>query len=74
LQEIPEKLNCFDVVKQDKICQSLKVSEAMPMGMIDFGKFLISHIEKEENYRILLEKEFKKMKMKIKKIFDEGGN
>ena len=44
----------------------------MPIGMIEFGKFLIGHIEKEENYRILLEKEFKKMKLKIKKIFDEG--
>ena len=70
-KELPQKLNSLNI-KQENSCQSLRVSETMPIGMIEFGKFLIGHIEKEENYRILLEKEFKKMKLKIKKIFDEG--
>ena len=72
-QELPQKLSSIELTGKEKLSQSLKVSESMPVGMIEFGKFLINHIEKEENYRILLDKELKKIKMRIKKIFDDGN-
>lgn len=52
---------------------SLSIEKNIPLSLIEFGKFLIKYIEKEENYRLLFEKEIKKIKDKIKKIFDKNN-
>ena len=56
-----------------KNCVSLIIDKNIPGTLVEFGKYLIKYIEKEENYRILLEKELKKIKEKIKKIFDKNN-
>jgi len=50
-------------------CQSIRISENIPLTLIEFGKYLVKHIENEENYKILYEKEFKKIKLSIQKTF-----
>ncbi len=54
-------------------CVSLGLEKNIPLSLIDFGKFLLKYIEKEENYRLLFEKEIKKIKDKIKKIFEKNN-
>ena len=53
---------------------SLKVQETTPLNLNEFGKFLVKHIDEEENYRLLFEKELSKIKQKIKKIFENENN
>ena len=50
-------------------CQSIRISENIPLTLTEFGKYLVKHIENEENYKILYEKEFKKIKLSIQKTF-----
>ena len=59
---------------KDDAIFSLKVQEHTPLNLNEFGKFLIKHIDEEENYRILFEKELSKIKQKIKKIFENENN
>lgn len=54
-------------------CNSLTLEKNIPLSLNEFGKFLIKYIEKEENYRVLFEKEIKKIKEKIKKIFEKNN-
>jgi hypothetical protein len=70
--DFPVKL----IEKSDKEtieCKSLKINPNIPLSLHEFGKFLIKHIEQEENYKILFEKEEKKLKFKISKIFEKNG-
>ena len=69
-QEILKKnYNDFIFDKNKNIFYSLEISPNIPTNISDFGKFLISHIENEENYKILFYRELKSFKLKIKKIF-----
>jgi hypothetical protein len=61
--------NNFIFDKDKNICYSLQIDNNIPTNVSDFGKFLISHIEKEDNYKTLFLRELKSFKMKIKKIF-----
>ena len=61
--------NNFIFDKDKKIFYSLQIDNNIPTNVSDFGKFLISHIEKEDNYKTLFLRELKLLKMKIKKIF-----
>ena len=54
------------------IFYSLQIDNSIPTNVSDFGKFLISHIEKEDNYKTLFLRELKSFKMKIKKIFQNA--
>lgn len=54
-------------------CVSLTLEKNVPLSLIEFGKFLIKYIEKEENYRLLFDKEIKKIKDKIKKVFEKNN-
>ena len=74
-QEILRKNhNDFIFDKNKNIFYSLQISPNIPTNISDFGKFLISHIEKEENYKILFYKELKSFKSKIKKIFSNANS
>jgi hypothetical protein len=66
--------NTNKIVTTNDICLSLKIEESIPTNLYEFGKFLVKYIEKEENFRILFEKEFKKIKFQIKKIFDSESS
>jgi hypothetical protein len=57
-----------------KIFYSIKIDKNIPINVSKFGKYLISHIEKEENYRILFQNEIKKLKSKIKNIFSKNNS
>ena len=61
--------NNFIFDKNKNIFYSLQIDNNIPTNVSDFGKFLISHIEKEENYKTLFNRELKSFKNKIKKIF-----
>jgi hypothetical protein len=50
---------------------SLKVDSNIPSDLFQFGKYLIKYIEQEENYRLLFDKEYKKLKQKIKTTFEK---
>lgn len=65
LVEKPEKSN--------NESKSLMINPNIPLGLQEFGKFLIKHIEQEENYKVLYEKEEKKLKLKIAKVFEKNG-
>lgn len=67
----PNNSNNEDINK-NIICVSLTLENNIPLAIVDFGKYLIKYIEKEENYRILFEKEFKKIKDKIKRSFEKN--
>ena len=45
--------NNFIFDKNKNIFYSIQISPNIPTNISDFGKFLISHIEKEDNYKIL---------------------
>lgn len=62
-----------ELLSKNSGCVSLALEKNVPLSLIDFGKFLIKYIEKEENYRLLFEKEIKKIKDKIKKIFEKNN-
>ena len=65
------KNNNFDFIfdKNKNIFYSLQISPNIPKSISNFGKFLISHVEKEENYKTLFYRELKSFKLKIRKIF-----
>ena len=48
---------------------SLQLDKSIPTTVSEFGKYLLSHIEKEENYKMLFLSEVKKLKNQILKIF-----
>ena len=54
---------------QKNIFYSLQVDKSTPTTVEEFGKYLLSHIEKEENYKMLFLSEIKKIKNQIVKIF-----
>ena len=56
----PQKKNIF---------YSLQLDKSIPTSVTSFGKYLITHIEKEENYKILYNNELKKLKAQLLKIF-----
>lgn len=56
----PQKKNIF---------YSLQLDKSIPTSVTSFGKYLITHIEKEENYKILYNTELKKLKAQLLKIF-----
>ena len=51
---------------------SLRLHENPCNEFSQFGKYLLSYIEKEENYRIQFENKFKKLKSSILKKFNDG--
>ena len=51
------------------IFYSLQLDKSIPTTVSEFGKYLLSHIEKEENYKMLFLSEVKKLKNQILKIF-----
>ncbi len=51
---------------------SLKVPDVNSTNYNEFGKFILQHIEKEEKFRLVYEKQIKQMKAKIIKIFEKG--
>jgi hypothetical protein len=59
--------------KNKNIFYSIQISPNIPTNISDFGKFLISHIENEENYKTLFYRELKSFKIKIKKIFSNSN-
>ena len=74
-QEILKKnYNDFIFDKTKNIFYSLEISPNIPTNISEFGKFLIAHIEKEENYKILFYRELKTFKSKIKKIFSSSNS
>ena len=62
-----------EIINKGIDCISLWIDKNIPLSLIEFGKFLIKYIEKEENYKVLYEKEIKKIKEKIKKIFEKSN-
>jgi|LauGreDrversion4_2_1035121.scaffolds.fasta_scaffold335911_1 hypothetical protein len=52
---------------------SLKVPDVPSTYYSEFGKFILNHIEKEEKFRLVYEKQIKPMKAKIIKIFEKGS-
>ena len=66
--------NNFIFDKNKNIFYSIQISPNIPTNISDFGKFLISHIEKEDNYKILFFQELKSFKLKIKKIFSSSNS
>ena len=64
--------NNFLFDKDKNIFYSLQIDNNIPTNVSDFGKYLISHIEKEENYKILFLREIKSFKSKIKNIFNNS--
>ena len=71
---INKTYNDFEFDKNNNIFYSLQISPNIPTNISDFGKFLISHIEKEDNYKTLLYRELKSFKLKIKKIFSNSSD
>ena len=71
-----EKKNYNDFIfdKNKNIFYSIQISPNIPTNISDFGKFLISHIENEENYKTLFYRELKSFKIKIKKIFSNSSD
>jgi hypothetical protein len=73
-QEIIKKnYNDFIFDKNKNIFYSIQINQNIPTNISDFGKFLISHIENEENYKTLFYRELKSFKLKIKKIFSNSN-
>ena len=66
--------NDFIFDKNKNIFYSLQINSNIPTNISDFGKFLIYHIENEENYKILFYRELKSFKLKIKKIFSKNNS
>ena len=69
-QEVKNKTNndfIFD--KNKNIFYSIQIGPNIPTNFSDFGKYLISHIENEDNYKALFYRELKSFKIKIKKKF-----
>ena len=64
--------NNFIFDKNKNIFYSLQIDNNIPTNVSDFGKYLINHIEKEDNYKNLFLTELKSFKMKIKKIFSNS--
>jgi hypothetical protein len=66
--------NSISKLNQNKTKKSisLNIENNIPISLNEFGKYLVKFIEKEENYRILYEKEIKKIKEKLKIIFDNA--
>ena len=64
--------NNFIFDKNKNIFYSLQIDNNIPTNVSDFGKYLINHIEKEENFKNLFLSELKSFKMKIKKIFSNS--
>ena len=54
------------------ICYSLQIDKDIPTNISEFGKFLVIHIEQEENYKTIFLRELNEMKNNIKKIFDRA--
>ena len=74
-KEIAKKnYNDFIFDKNKNIFYSIQISPNIPTNISDFGKFLISHIENEENYKTLFYRELKSFKLKIKKIFSNSSD
>lgn len=70
----PVQFNNRVIVKNNGLDQShtfysIQLDQSIPTTVSEFGKYLIAHIEKEENYRILFQSEIRKIKMGIKRIF-----
>ena len=61
--------NNFIFDKNKNIFYSLQIDNNIPTNISYFDKYLISHFEKEENYKTLFIEELKSFKMKIKTIF-----
>ena len=70
--DIPQKLSNNIKNNNTGLCLSLQCNTNTPSNYYDIGKFLADHIENEENYKVLFEKELKKLKTKVKKIFEAG--
>lgn len=61
----------FDKMSKNFTCTSLTIDKNIPLSSIEFGKFLVKYIEKEENYKEVYERENKKIKENIKRIFEK---
>lgn len=59
-QKLPKKKNIF---------YSLQLDKSIPTSVSAFGKYLITHIEKEENFKTIYFNEIKKLKSQLLKIF-----
>ena len=74
IKEISKKNN--DNFEKDEnnnnIFYSIQIDKNIPNSIQEFGNYLINHIEKEENYKILYQSEIKQLKTKIKKIFTQS--
>jgi hypothetical protein len=46
-------------------CLSLKIEESIPTSMREFGKFIIKYTERDENYKVFLENNIKKISKNI---------
>ena len=66
--------NNFNFSVNDDTFYSLQIDSNIPTDISEFGNYLISHIEKEENYKTLFLREIKSFKMKIKRIFSNSGS
>ena len=55
--------------QKKNIFYSLQLDKSIPTSVTSFGKYLVTHIEKEENYRILYNNELRKLKAQLLKIF-----
>ena len=64
--------NNFNFSINDDIFYSLQIDSYIPTDISEFGNYLISQIEKEENYKTLFLREIKSFKMKIKRIFSNS--
>ena len=74
-QEILKKnSNDFIFDRNRNIFYSIQINSNIPTNISDFGKFLIHHIEKEENYKTLFYRELNSFKQKVKKIFSKTGS
>ena len=58
--------------KRKAIFYSVQINKNIPISISEFGKYLITHIEKEEKYKILYFNEIKKFKQEIQKIFKQS--
>lgn len=74
-----EEINALNTLKNKKernyltinssLFHSIQIDGNIPTSVASFGKYLITHIENEENYRILYHNELKKLKGAIQKMF-----
>ncbi len=67
---IHKKLNNnFNFSVNDDIFYSIQINSSIPTDIREYGSYLISHIEKEENYKTLFLREIKSFKRKKKNYF-----